>query len=140
MEQSHSRNPKLERLPLFSHRWSMSKLRALISARTNLEEEFYRQSHCGIAALCVCVVSIALETQRAGAVQSALRGGWSGKRRNIKRNREAARAPMNAVGEIQSVISVVRTSFSMVRQFKARKSNLMLQCGTSIREIPPIRK
>ena len=59
-----------------------------------------------IAGLCVCVVSIALVTQRAAAVQSALRGGDPANAGISSANREAARAALNAVGEIQSVTSV----------------------------------
>lgn len=59
-----------------------------------------------IAGLSVCIVFIALITQRASAVQSALRGGNPANAGISSANREAARAAMNAVGEIQSITSV----------------------------------
>jgi hypothetical protein len=59
-----------------------------------------------IVGLCVCVISVALVTQRAVAVQSALRGGNPANAGISSANREAARAALNAVGEIQSVTSV----------------------------------
>ena len=59
-----------------------------------------------IAGLCVCVVFIVLVTQRAAAVQSALRGGNPANAGISSANREAARTAMNAVAEIQSVTSV----------------------------------
>jgi hypothetical protein len=59
-----------------------------------------------IAGLLVCIVSVVLVTQRAAAVQSALRGGNPANAGISSANREAARAALNAVGEIQSVTTV----------------------------------
>jgi len=59
-----------------------------------------------IAGFCVCVVSVTLITRRTVAVQSALRDGNPANAGISNANREAARAAMNAVGEIQSIISV----------------------------------
>lgn len=59
-----------------------------------------------IAAFCVSVVSIALVTRRAAAIQSALRGGNPANAGISSANRETARAAMNAVAEIQSITSV----------------------------------
>src|SRR5215208_1307764 len=59
-----------------------------------------------IVGLCVCVISVALVTRRAVAVQSALRDGNPANAGISSANREAARTAVNAVGEIQSVTSV----------------------------------
>jgi hypothetical protein len=59
-----------------------------------------------IAVFCVCFFFVALVTQRAVAVQSALRDGNPSNAGISSANREAARGAMNAVGEIQSITSV----------------------------------
>lgn len=86
-----------------------------------------------IAGLCVCVVSIALVTQRAAAVQSALRGGNPANAGISRANREAARAALNAVSEIQSVTSV-GTNFI---QYGSAIQSAKVKLDAAIRDFNP---
>jgi hypothetical protein len=89
-------------------------------------------SLCVVAVLGVVILGI-IFTRRATAVQSALDSGNAARAGVSSRNREAARAALNAVGEIQSVTSV-GTNFPT---YKATIQSAKIKFDKAMREYEP---